>query len=294
MPLIFLFRFCASPSAVFEGWYWRVTLPGDGQSFALIYSIEDPLGGSSNINSRSFTGVGAQVMGPDDGYLLQYSKDVSSFWADRTSLALGATFRPTKTTTNSRSPPPRGLLAQSSFDASVAEGFQASAGWHQGRIIASEVGAAGDLSSTVSDCRWAFRVRPRGEALSVDSQRVAEIKQMVDGGVGAAAGGVREHRPRKRTAPEPAQDAHPPAMLVTRAVGLKKALRDEAMRVELDMCSQLVAEVSDRRRHWMGGHLKPNQHPYYPTKRWQHQCTNGDSPDAHSGECRSCSWALPF
>ena len=38
----------------FEGWYWRVTLPGDAESFALIYSIEDPRGGE-------FSGVGAQV-----------------------------------------------------------------------------------------------------------------------------------------------------------------------------------------------------------------------------------------
>jgi hypothetical protein len=38
----------------FEGWYWRVTLPGDAVSFALIYSIEDPQGGE-------FSGVGAQA-----------------------------------------------------------------------------------------------------------------------------------------------------------------------------------------------------------------------------------------
>lgn len=33
-------------------------------------------------------------MGPDDGYLLQYSKDVDSFWASARELQLGATFRP--------------------------------------------------------------------------------------------------------------------------------------------------------------------------------------------------------
>ena len=64
-----------------------MTLPGDAKSFALIYSIEDPSG------SNGFSGVGAQVMGPDDGYLIQYSKDVSSFWADRNRLALGSVFR---------------------------------------------------------------------------------------------------------------------------------------------------------------------------------------------------------
>lgn len=35
--------------------YWRVTLPGDGQSFALIYSIENPLG------NLPHSGVGAQA-----------------------------------------------------------------------------------------------------------------------------------------------------------------------------------------------------------------------------------------
>ena len=34
-------------------------------------------------------------MGPDDGYILHYSKDVSQFWADRGRLALGACFEPT-------------------------------------------------------------------------------------------------------------------------------------------------------------------------------------------------------
>ena len=53
-----------------QGWYFKVTLPGDGQSFALIYSIEDPAGGNR------CAGVGAQVMGPDDGYLLQFSPQV--------------------------------------------------------------------------------------------------------------------------------------------------------------------------------------------------------------------------
>lgn len=34
-----------------------------------------------------------QVMGPDDSYLIQYSEDVNSFWADTGSLALGACFK---------------------------------------------------------------------------------------------------------------------------------------------------------------------------------------------------------
>lgn len=62
---------------VFEGWYFKVTLPGDGQSFALIYSVEDPAGqGAGPLGAGRHAGVGVQVMGPDDGYLLQYSPEV--------------------------------------------------------------------------------------------------------------------------------------------------------------------------------------------------------------------------
>jgi len=38
-------------------------------------------------------GVGVQVMGPDDGYLCQFSRSTGAFWADPNDLALGATFQ---------------------------------------------------------------------------------------------------------------------------------------------------------------------------------------------------------
>lgn len=65
----------------------QVTIPENGQSFALIYSIEDPLANTPQ------AGVGLQVMGPNDGYICQFSKDVRTFWASRNSLELGATFQ---------------------------------------------------------------------------------------------------------------------------------------------------------------------------------------------------------
>jgi tocopherol cyclase len=143
----------------------------------LIYSIEDPQG------TGQFSGVGAQVMGPDDGYVLQYSKDVSSFWADRSSLALGATFDRAAPSSASReavatepdtlmgfkkpeavgvlsSSLTAGIVSEERFNASVLHGFQASARWHQGSIVDRQAGASGDLKSTVSSCRWAFSVRP--------------------------------------------------------------------------------------------------------------------------------------
>lgn len=138
----------------FEGWYWRVCLPGSANSFALIYSIEDPRGDSA------FSGVGAQVMGPGDGYILQYSKDTSAFWADRGRLALGACFEGTapgrEDVRNVR-----GMLPARKFEGRVARGFQASATFHQGDIVAAEEGASGELTSTVGSCRWEFSVVPR-------------------------------------------------------------------------------------------------------------------------------------
>ena len=148
----------ASPPAVFEGWYFKVTLPGDGQSFALIYSVEDP----SDNNKHS--GVGAQVMGPDDGYLLQYSprQVQQQFWADRSDLALGAVFkaRGAQQRQQQQLASLRRPLPAAQFDAGVEQGFQASATWHQGSIVRAEAGAAGSLPSTVDSCRWAFSVRP--------------------------------------------------------------------------------------------------------------------------------------
>ena len=133
-------------------------MPGDGQSFALIYSIEDPSG-----LRGQFSGVGAQVMGPDDGYLLQYSKNTAPFWASRQSLALGTTFKaaPNGPTHGNITPQLQGILPEDTFNASVAQGFQASATWHQGKLVAAEDGAAGSLPSTVSACSWAFSINPQ-------------------------------------------------------------------------------------------------------------------------------------
>jgi tocopherol cyclase len=139
-----------------------VTLPGDGQSFALIYSVEDPL------DNNKHSGVGAQVMGPEDGYLLQYSprQVQQQFWADRSDLALGAVFKPRGAPAGTRQQQQQQLaslrrpLPAAQFDAGVEQGFQASATWHQGSIVRAEAGATGVLPSTVDSCRWAFSVRP--------------------------------------------------------------------------------------------------------------------------------------
>jgi tocopherol cyclase len=163
------YHFDGSARRFFEGWYWKVTDPKSGQSFALIYSIEDPGDGASGVR-----GVGAQVMGADDGYICQFTRDTGAFWAARNALELGACFRPQPAAAAAASSPtlqqqqqrgggpapPRRMVPQAEFDASVEAGFQASATWQQGALVASEAGAAGAPMSTVRSCRWAFRVTP--------------------------------------------------------------------------------------------------------------------------------------
>ncbi|GFR52594.1 hypothetical protein Agub_g15190, partial [Astrephomene gubernaculifera] len=158
------YHFDGTGRRFFEGWYWKVVMPDTGQSFALIYSVEDPLGNTPQ------AGVGLQVMGPDDGYICQFSPRVDGFWAAPHRLELGATFTPapaaaaaTGSNTHTGSPrgPPRGMLGQDQFFQQVSEGFQASQRLQQGRMVAREEGAAGPPMSTVSSASWCLSITPR-------------------------------------------------------------------------------------------------------------------------------------
>ena len=105
----------------FEGWYYRVTLPEDKQSFAFMYSIEDPIGG------KPYSGGAAQVLGPNDEYLCRTFPDVSKFWASCDRLEL-LHWGNTDLHTHPR------LLPPEEFDRHIHQGYQATATWHQGSI----------------------------------------------------------------------------------------------------------------------------------------------------------------
>ncbi|KAG2447103.1 hypothetical protein HYH02_007852 [Chlamydomonas schloesseri] len=173
------YHFDGLPRRFFEGWYWKVQLPESGQSFALIYSIEDPLGNTPQ------AGVGLQVMGPDDGYICQFTPDVTGFWAERNRLALGATFKAggssysngssasssssgsswsaggRGTTTGGGGGGPRRLLPAEDFFSAVELGFQASDTTQQGRMVAAESGTAGPPLSTVPNASWSLTIKPK-------------------------------------------------------------------------------------------------------------------------------------
>ncbi len=122
----------------FEGWYYRVTLPDCGQTFAFMYSIEDPIGG------KPHSGGAAQILGADDEYLCRTFPDVKKFWGSRDVLALGHWGK-----TNLTSQP--SYLLPAEFERHIQQGYQATATLNQGVI---------DDPATGNYCRWQYEIQP--------------------------------------------------------------------------------------------------------------------------------------
>lgn len=114
-----------------------------------MFSVEDP------VLRGARCGVGAQVMGPGDSYLVQHSRETGRFWAEPHALRLGNTFRPCR-----GAAPPAGMLGEAEFGASVAEGFQSSAALHCGVLRADSATAGDGPASGVGACAWSFTVEP--------------------------------------------------------------------------------------------------------------------------------------
>ncbi len=128
----------ATSSRFFEGWYYRVTLPDCGQTFAFMYSIDDPIGG------KPCSGGAAQILGPHDEYLWRTFPNVNQFWAASDSLALGHWGR------NNLEIPPQ-YLHPSKFEHHIPEGYQATATLNQGFI---------HDPATHAYCRWLYEIKP--------------------------------------------------------------------------------------------------------------------------------------
>ena len=126
----------------FEGWYYRVTLPEQRQTFAFMYSIEDPIGG------KPYSGGAAQILGPNDEYLCRTFPDVSKFWGWRNALGLGHWG---KIDSETGFLPESGFIDPEKFDRYIKQGYQATATWHQGNIRDPGTGAY---------CRWQYEIKP--------------------------------------------------------------------------------------------------------------------------------------
>jgi len=150
----------------FEGWYYRVTLPDSGQTFAFMYSIEDPIGG------KPHSGGAAQILGPNDEYLCRTFPNVHTFWAWKHTLGLGhwgkvregrgeeaegrrqkaedtQNFPRSTIATSFHSGTPHYLLPEQ-FTQQIQEGYQATATWHQGSL----------QEPSGASAQWEYRIQP--------------------------------------------------------------------------------------------------------------------------------------
>ena len=87
----------------FEGWYYRVTLPSTNESFAFIFSIEDPIRpkNQNQTPSSPLSLATIQIMGPRDGdYLVECTPDHTKFWAHQHCQAFGCVFQYNKSHNN--------------------------------------------------------------------------------------------------------------------------------------------------------------------------------------------------
>lgn len=123
----------------FEGWYLRLTLPEIKQTFAFMYSIQDPIGGQAN------SGGAVQILGIDEGYLCRTFPDVRKFFAAKDCLSFGHWHQ-----TDLQISPQ--LLPTAKFATYVREGYQVSANLNQGSIY--------DPVSN-SYCRWKYQIQSR-------------------------------------------------------------------------------------------------------------------------------------
>jgi tocopherol cyclase len=120
----------------FEGWYYRVTIPEIRESFAFMYSIEDPSGGAASAGT-------AQILGAGEQYSYQVFPGVAGFWASRDNLGLGHWGE------HDLAMSPQ-LLSIADFNQHVTAGYQATATLNQGILkIPGQ-----------PDCRWCYQIQP--------------------------------------------------------------------------------------------------------------------------------------
>lgn len=122
----------------FEGWYYRITLPQVRQTFAFMYSIQNPVAGEPH------SGGTAQILGPNEEYLCRTFPNVNQFWAWRETLGHGHWRKSTQTQ-------PACYLEPEVFEREVQEGYQSTAAWHQG--VLQDPG-------TGKTARWQFALEP--------------------------------------------------------------------------------------------------------------------------------------
>lgn len=136
-----------------EGWYYRLTI--DQVSFALIVSIEDP-GTQSDLKLACI-----QVVGPDDGYLVQADRDDSRFWAWKDQQGLGCVFDYANEVDQEKARYET-AMETGQWAATVKSGFQFLPTHFLGRIRGHDgsLGGVGDGQGLPGSCDFDFTVDP--------------------------------------------------------------------------------------------------------------------------------------
>ena len=122
----------------FEGWYYRLTLPEIEQTFAFMYSIEDPL------DNRANSGGAVQILGIDEAYIYRVFPHINRFFAAKDCLSFGHWGKSSLETPQ--------ILSASDFNTYISEGYQATATLNQG-IVYDPV--------SQSYCRWEYQIDPK-------------------------------------------------------------------------------------------------------------------------------------
>ncbi|MEM9567112.1 MAG: tocopherol cyclase family protein [Cyanobacteria bacterium P01_E01_bin.34] len=132
----------------FEGWYFRITLPQERDSFAFMYSIEEAGNSQSSSKRGDRSGGMMQVLGPGDELAWRSLPNAHGFWADTHQLALGHWGR-LKQQQTSRIVPKQ--LSESEFFDRLVFGYQAGERFNQGYFHLP----SGD------PIRWSYRIEPQ-------------------------------------------------------------------------------------------------------------------------------------
>ncbi len=128
-----------SAERFFEGWYVRLTLPESEETFAFMYSIDDPAGQSQ------LSGGAAQILGPGEQYHATWLPDPRGFWAWPHRLGVGHWQQTTGPM------PPGQYLSPTAFWQMVDQGYQLTATQHQGCVVDDASGAL---------ARWDYAIEP--------------------------------------------------------------------------------------------------------------------------------------
>lgn len=149
-----------------EGWYYRVTLPDTRESFAFIFSIEDPHSkkysnpDENGISKSPYTLSCCQIMGPDDSYLIKSDKRDTIYWSWKNSQGLGCTFE-----YFDENHEPTTAMSPEKFRSDVKTGFQMLPFSLQGKIEGHDGIKGGlfndDNALETEYCSWDLNITPQ-------------------------------------------------------------------------------------------------------------------------------------